>query len=505
MPSPRNKIWGGHLLALLAGGLITLSLAPFNIWLLSLLAPLAFWWLLQNLTTRQTLVRGWLFGLGVFGSGASWVYVSIHEHGGTPPLLAGMMTWSFVAGLALFFALQAWIWQRWFCKTSVLISWPALWVLMEALRSWLLTGFPWLLLGTAHLNSPFSGWAPVLGVYGVSGLSVLAGLLVFYTLKPSQAFKHRAASLVFLLVLMAAGLGFKHQQWTQPYGEPLEIGLVQGNIPQQEKWDPIQQRQIIQQYLQLSQQLGELDLLIWPETALPLLPRQAEPYLRRALQQAGEQAGLITGLPSRAEEQGRYYNSLVTAGTARGEYHKVKLVPFGEYVPMESLLRGLIEFLDLPMSSFIPGNSHPANLQVRDTLVAPLICYEVAYAGFSARQAHQSHWLLTVSNDSWFGTSIGPLQHFEMARFRALETARPMARATNNGITALIDHQGQVITRLPQFEAAVLKGSLQPREGTTPFMQTGPLPLWLLCMLLLEWQRYQLRRAAKNLTDQSPS
>lgn len=498
MPSPRNKIWGGHLLALLAGGLITLSLAPFNIWLLSLLAPLAFWWLLQNLTTRQILVRGWLFGLGVFGSGASWVYVSIHEHGGTPPLLAGMMTWSFVAGLALFFALQAWIWQRWFCKTSVLISWPALWVLMEALRSWLLTGFPWLLLGTAHLNSPFSGWAPVLGVYGVSGLSVLAGLLVFYTLKPSQAFKHRAASLVFLLVLMAAGLGFKHQQWTQPYGEPLEIGLVQGNIPQQEKWDPIQQRQIIQQYLQLSQQLGELDLLIWPETALPLLPRQAEPYLRRALQQAGEQAGLITGLPSRAEEQGRYYNSLVTAGTARGEYHKVKLVPFGEYVPMESQLRGLIEFLDLPMSSFIPGNSHPANLQVRDTLVAPLICYEVAYAGFSARQAHQSHWLLTVSNDSWFGTSIGPLQHFEMARFRALETARPMARATNNGITALIDHQGQVITRLPQFEAAVLKGSLQPREGATPFMQTGSLPLWLLCILLLEWQRYQLRRQQRK-------
>lgn len=498
MSSLMKKTWIGHLLAIFAGGLITLSLAPFNIWPLSLLAPVAFWWLLQNLNTRQTLLRGWLFGLGVFGSGASWVYVSIHEHGGTPPLLAGMMTWSFVAGLALFFALQAWIWQRWFSKTSVLISWPALWILMEALRSWLFTGFPWLLLGTAHLTSPFSGWAPVLGVYGISGLSVLAGLLIFYTLKPSQPIKHRAGSLIFLLVLIAAGLALKHQQWTQPFGEPLTIGLVQGNIPQEQKWNPAQRQQIIRQHIQLSQQLGEVDLLIWPETALPLLPEQAAPYLQRALQQAGEQAGLITGLPSRAEETGRYHNSLITAGTASGEYHKVKLVPFGEYVPMESQLRGLIEFLDLPMSSFIPGTVHPANLQVRDTLVAPLICYEVAYAGFSARQAHQSHWLLTVSNDSWFGTSIGPLQHFEMARFRALETARPMARATNNGITALIDHQGQVITRLPQFEAAALSGSLQPREGATPFMQTGPLPLWLLCMLLLEWQRYQLRRQLRN-------
>lgn len=496
--NPRIK----HLLALPSGALITLSLAPFNLWPLSLVAPVLLLWLLQDCNARSALVRGWLFGVGVFGSGASWVYVSIHEHGHAPPLLAGSMTWGFVAGLALLFALHGWLWQRFFRDTQALISWPALWVLMEGLRAWLLTGFPWLLLGNAHLDSPFSGWVPVLGVYGVSGLSALTGLLIFRLLQPSlhthRLSRLRLSLLTLALLLPAAGMLLQKQQWTQPFGEPLQLGLVQGNIAQQDKWDPRQRRQIIQQYLDLSHQLGDTpDLLLWPETALPLLPEQAEGILQTALIPAGPDAGLITGLASRSEAAGRFHNSLITAGAAEGRYHKVKLVPFGEYVPMEDWLRGLIAFFDLPMSSFIPGTEHPAHLTFAGTHIAPLICYEVAYAGFTARQARDSHWLLTVSNDSWFGTSIGPLQHFDIARMRALETARPMARATNNGITALIDHRGQVQDRLPQFEAAVLSGSLQPREGSTPFMLTGPLPLWLVCILLLEWQRHGLRRRKK--------
>lgn len=494
-----NKPYLGHLLALLAGGLITLSFAPFNLWPLSFLAPLAFWLLLKNLTNKQALIRGWFFGLGVFGSGASWVYVSIHEHSGTPAFIAVTLTWAFVASLASLFALQAGLWQRWLSKTHALISWPALWVLMEALRSWLFTGFPWLLLGTAHLSTPFSGWAPVLGVYGLSGISVLVGMLIYYLLRPSAKHWQRGLTLSLLIALPLAGIYLKDKAWTQSYGEPITLGMVQANVAQIDKWNPAKQREIIRSYLQLSHQLGEVDLLLWPETALPLTTSRAQTYLDLALLEAGDGAGLITGLASLTPNKQNYYNSLITAGQASGDYHKVKLVPFGEYLPFEQQLRGLIDFFDLPMSSFISGDAHPASLQAAATHVAPLICYEVAYPDFTAKQAHNTHWLLTVSNDTWFGTSIGPLQHFEMARFRALETGRPMARVTNNGITAIIDHQGQVVDQLPQFVTATLKGSLQPREGATPFMLTGSLPLWIFCLLLLESQRYlQYRKRPKR-------
>lgn len=497
-----NQPYLGHLLALLAGGLITLSFAPFNLWPLSFLAPLAFWLLLKNLTSKQALIRGWFFGLGVFGSGASWVYVSIHEHSGTPAFIAVTLTWAFVASLACLFALQAGLWQRWLSKTHALISWPALWVLMEALRSWLFTGFPWLLLGTAHLNTPFSGWAPVLGVYGLSGISVLVGMLIFYLLRPKAKHWQRGLILSLLIALPLAGIYLTDKQWTQAYGEPITLGMVQGNVAQEDKWNPAKQREIISNYLQLSHQLGEVDLLLWPETALPLTPLSAQPILDEAVKNAGENASLITGLISLVPNKNNYYNSLVTAGEATGDYHKVKLVPFGEYLPFEQQLRGLIDFFDLPMSSFISGEEHPASLQAAATQVAPLICYEVAYPDFTAKQALNTHWLLTVSNDAWFGTSIGPLQHFEMARFRALETGRPMARVTNNGITAIIDHQGQVLDQLPQFVTASLKGNLQPREGATPFMLTGSLPLWIFCLLLLESQRYiQYRKRPKRLPN----
>lgn len=474
------------LLALPAGALITLSQAPFDFWPLSLLAPLLLLLLLQDTTPGQAALRGWLFGLGVFGSGASWVYVSIHEHGQASALLASALTLGFVAGLALFFALHAWIWQRGFSKVNPLLGWPALWILMEGFRSWFLTGFPWLLLGTAHLESPFSGWVPILGVYGVSGLAVVTGLLVYRATQPQQTPRSRLLWLAPAALLLVSGWLLQQKEWTHPVGEPLQLGMVQGNVAQEDKWDPAKLRQIIQRYLSLTYQLGDQpDLLLWPETALPLLPDQAGVFLEGALLRAKEGAGLISGLPMLADAPGRYHNGLLATGTAQGEYHKVKLVPFGEYVPLEKQLRGLIAFFDLPMSSFDSGQQYPALLEYGGTRIAPMICYEVAYAGFTARQASNSHWLLTVSNDSWFGTSIGPLQHFQIARMRALETGRSLARVTNNGITALVDHRGRVVERLPQFEAGVLLASIQPREGSTPFMWTGTGPLFLLCALLL--------------------
>ncbi len=486
MGFPKPGLKTGHALALCAGALLTLAFAPFGFWPLTLLLPLLLWWLLIGQSFTQSLIRGWLFGLGFFGTGVSWVYVSIHVHSATPAPIAVIMTLAFVSALAVFFAVQAGLWQRFFAGRFGLLNWAALWVGFEALRSYLFSGFPWLLLGTAHLHSPLAGWAPITGVFGVSALALLLSGLLFNGFKPAQTRLVRTACFSLSLFLLFAGWGLTQQTWTQAEGEPLTAGLVQGNIPQANKWNPAYRQGIIQTYRSLSTEAGAVDLLIWPETALPLFPDSAKPLLE-AIAQSGE-LGLITGLASPSARAGRHHNSLITAGKAQGTYHKVQLVPFGEYLPLEDQLRGLVDFFNLPMSTFIPGPLHPAHLTSHGTRIAPLICYEVAYPDFSARQAKASHWLLTVSNDAWFGRSIGPLQHLQIAQFRALETQRPMLRATNNGVTAFINHRGQIEKRLPQFEAGVLTGSFQPRSGMTPFMHTGSWPIWLGVMFWLAWR-----------------
>lgn len=492
--TPAAKGLRGHLLALGAGCLITLSLEPFNLWFFSFLAPLSLGLLLRQLSAKQAALRGWLFGLGVFGSGASWVFVSIHDHSATPTPVALLLTCAFIASLAVFFALHAWIWCRFLnpahCtdkawnQLTALVSWPALWVLMEVLRSWAFTGFPWLLLGTAHLDSFYSGWVPLLGVYGLSALSVLTGQLIFLACTAWQKKWQQLTTISALLLLIGTGLALNKHDWTQPDGASLSLGLVQGNIAQADKWQRNKFREIINTYLQLSHALGPVDIIIWPETALPLLADAAQPYMQRALTKANSQASLISGLVDKAAPNS-YYNGIYTAGASTDFYHKVKLVPFGEYLPLENYLRGLTDFFNLPMSSFVPGHKHPALLEVAGTKIAPLICYEVAYPDFSARQAQDSNWLLTISNDAWFGASLGPLQHLQLARFRALETGRPMARVTNNGITALIDHKGTVQAQLPQFTRGSLQVNLQPRSGTTPFMLSGSQPLIVLSLVIL--------------------
>lgn len=475
----------GHLLAVLAGACLPLAFSPFEYWPLALLVPLAFWQLLEGLSNRQALLRGWLFGLGVFGAGTSWVFVSIHTHSDTSTPVALLLTFLFVASLALLFALHAWLWQRWIRKLPLLLGWPALWVLMEWLRSWLFTGFPWLLLGTAHLESPLGSWAPLLGVFGVSAISLLLGLLVCQCLTRCLC-NLRQPFLYLLAALLLATWQLQAINWTRPEGQPLQLALVQSNIEQANKWDPAFRNAIIRQHLNLTASVGsQTDLVIWPETAVPLLTDQAEWLLNLAVDSSGHEASaLISGMTSRAETRGRYYNSLVTAGNASGIYHKQQLVPFGEYLPLESWLRGLVSFFDLPMSSFVAGTSTEPLLALH-TRVAPLICYEVAYPDLSARLARTTHWLLTVSNDAWFGDSIAPWQHLQIARFRALETQRPMARVANTGVTALIDHQGTLIAQLPQFQAAVLEGALQPRAGDTLFMRTGSWPILLMAVLAL--------------------
>ncbi|WP_122861162.1 apolipoprotein N-acyltransferase, partial [Pseudomonas viridiflava] len=300
-----------------------------------------------------------------------------------------------------------------------------------------------------------------------------------------------AIGVLLLLAPWVAGLALKGYAWTSPSGKPLKVVTLQGNIEQSMKWDPQKLNDQLALYRDMTFRSQQADLIVWPETAVPVLKESAEGYLSMMGKFASERgAALITGVPVReltGRGEYRYYNGITVVGQGDGTYYKQKLVPFGEYVPLQDVLRGLIAFFDLPMSDFARGPDDQALLQAKGYHIAPFICYEVVYPEFAAGLSAQSDLLLTVSNDTWFGTSIGPLQHLQMAQMRALEAGRWMIRATNNGVTGLIDPFGRITVQIPQFERGVLYGDVVPMQGLTPYLHWRSWPLAVVCLLLFGW------------------
>ena len=494
---------------ILAGAMQTLTLAPFDYWVLG---PLSIALIIVStqaitntanqpsdskilgLNSNRGFLYGVLFGLGLFGSGASWIYVSIHTYGNASPALATILTIGFVIFLSLQSALVFWLHFKLITKSylSNALLFLALWVLGDEFRTEFLTGFPWLFLGYGHLESPLAGWIPVLGVYGITMLTVATGIAasLFVTQAPN---KLKYGSSLLVGVCWLAGPVLNQIEWSQKKDKELSVALVQLNIPQELKWLPAQRKKTLKSLDVLTRQYWHNDLIVWPETAIPLLYGQAKPFLKKmSLLADSHDSNIISGIPYRGPHadtgQIVVHNSITSIGNGSGIYHKQKLVPFGEYVPLQDILRGLIAFFDLPMSNFRKGSEHQALLSSQDYEVAPFICYEVVYPDFVAKQAKSADYLLTISNDSWFGNSLGPLQHLEMAQMRAAENARYMIRATNNGISAIIDEQGRILTKTEQFVETVLESKFQIRSGRTPFSYTGSYPLFLLCFAYILWR-----------------
>ena len=473
---------------------------------------------------------GWLFGAGKYGVGASWIYVSIHVYGAaSPPLAAGLVA-LFVAGLALFPALMAAA-HRALPRRGALaaIQFAVLWTATEWALTWFLSGFPWLFAGDAFLGTPLAGWAPVGGVLLVSLVAVASAALVVVAVAD-----RRWRLLGAPAALWAAGAALGTVAWTERT-EARTVALVQGNLPQETKWTARGLAAALARYRALSAEAWQQDIVVWPEAALPALHRHVADHIDAMRQDAkadlihgalvaetgavepagggapvpatynaalsttgattGATAGATTGATAEATAVA---SSAVAAG---GEYRKRRLVPFGEYVPLESMLRGLIAFFDLPMSHIAAGAAQQPPLRAAGLEVAMAICYEIAYPGMVAAQAREAALIATISNDTWFGASIGPAQHLQIARMRALENGRYLLRATNNGITAIVDDRGTVAAALPQFRPGVLFGTVHETTGTTPFGRFGHAPLLALLALAAlaaggerAWRCYTMRR-----------
>jgi apolipoprotein N-acyltransferase len=476
------------LLAPLAGALVTLSLAPFNLWPAGILSCAFYAYLLCTCDSRQAIWRGWLFGLGLFGTGVSWVYVSIHVHGNASVPLAVGLTVLFCAALALMHALFGWCYVRFIRSLpgGMLVGFPVLWVLFEWLRDWLLTGFPWLYLGYAHVDTWIAGWAPITGVFGLSFICALTGSCLFLAWRSRQP-AAITTYVVLVLTLWVGGAILKPTQWVaKASATPLSVAIVQPNVPQEHKWDPTWYRPILDRLRRATDPVLGHDIVIWPESAIPNYLQRArdfvEPMDKRA---AAADTAIITGIPFRPVGGRKYYNSITAFGHGAGVYHKQRLVPFGEYVPLENVLRGLIDFFDLPMSAFSAGGRDQGPLRAGAFRVAPFICYEIVYADLVARGARRADILVTISNDTWFGASIGPLQHLQIAQMRARENGRYVLRGTNNGVSAIIDHEGRIVAQTEQFVETVLTGEAEVMLGNTPFGSFGTVPVIAGCFASL--------------------
>lgn len=477
----------GDLIAALSGALITLSLAPFDYWPLGIFALALLHRLLDRLSPARAAWRGWCFGAGLFVSGASWLYVSIHDFGGASLPLATFLSGGFCLLLALMHAMFGYGYARWIRSTPLgrWLGFAAWWIVWEWVRYWLLTGFPWLYVGYAHLTTSLSGWAPVGGVYAIGFIVALSAAAL--SLLPERKFFAALIAIAFWF----GGYALQAVQWTQVRGTPINVALVQANIPQSVKWDPDNFRNTLSIYRTLSTPLWrDYQIVFWPEAAVPAFYQSAKPFFDESEEQANRHGhALISGVPYHSEAN-EVFNSAIALGSGSGIYHKQHLVPFGEYVPLEKYLRGLIEFFDLPMSDFQAGPAYQAPLQAAGLTFAPFICYEVVY-GDLVRHA-RADILLTLTNDAWFGHSIGPLQHLQMVQMRSLELGRFTVRTAGNGVTALIDERGRITARIPQFERAVLTGRIQGFTGLTPFARFGSWPVLTLCglaILIGLWRR----------------
>ncbi len=477
--------------ALLAGAALVLAFEPIHLYWMGVFSPGIFFLLISRYSAGRASLLGFLYGLGFFGVGATWVYVAIYVFGGTPRWLAITITALFAMVLACFFAILGFILQKVFSQNTpskILIIFPSLWALLEVLRSYIFTGFPWLILGHIVPHTIFSGFAPIVGAYGTSFLLVFcSGLLlmeVILGLNSGQQTFSRGSNFALLgfVVFFVIAYLLKMISWTTETDKPFNVSLVQGNIQQSLRWDPEEVNNIVTTYLRLTPWNYRHELIVWPEAAIPLSPDDAAPLLEvleKKLTQT--HSVLLMGMPIR--EGIHYYNAVIAVGEGAGIYRKRHLVPFGEYVPWEKYLRGLVQFFNLPMSQMIPGEKIQPLITAYQIPVGVYICYEIAYDDIVRSDLPAAKLLITVSDDAWFGDSLAPDQHLQIAQFQSLATGRPMLVVGNNGITAVIDQKGIVRAKIKQFVPGVLNEKVSAFEGTTPWVRWGDMP-WIILMLI---------------------
>jgi apolipoprotein N-acyltransferase len=479
-----------YLLSVLAGGALPLAFAPFGQFWLAPLCYAALFYVWRDATPRRAFGLGFAFGCASFGFGTYWTFIAVRVIGGAPVALALFLTVGLICVLATFVALAGWLAARWL-RTSGALAWlatlPALFVLTEWLRGWAFSGFGWLAAGYSQVDSWLMGYAPLAGVHAMSGaVLVTAGSLLTFALgtRRERTVAATAVAAVWLVGLAASG-----RQFTVPKARTLEVALTQGAVAQELKWRPEQLRETLVLYNELTRQSAGADLIVWPEAAIPTLYEYVRDYLESVRRFAAERGGtVLLGILKSAptvESDETFQNVLVALTEEPQMYVKRHLVPFGEYFPVPDFIRDWMRLMSLPYTDGIPGAADQPPLEVAGERIGIMICYEDVFGAEQLHYLPEATLLVNVSNDAWFGDSIAPHQHLDIARVRAAEAGRYMLRATNTGVTAVVDDHGQVVVRLPQFEPGVLRARVRGYEGATPYARVGNYPVLALALAAL--------------------
>ncbi|MBA5763410.1 apolipoprotein N-acyltransferase [Vibrio sp. 404] len=490
--------------AAFVGALTTFAFSPYQIWPLAFFSVAALLLLIHGQSAKKSAWIGYAWGLGQFATGISWVHVSIDNFGGMPKIASLVLMTLLVGYLAIYSALFTGLLTRFAPnndRTRFFIVAPALWLVCDWLRGWVMTGFPWLWLGYSQIDSPLASFAPIGGVELITLLIVISAAAISYAI----LHKHWL-TLVIPATILATGFGLRNINWVTLNPESAtKVALVQGNIEQELKWVPSQRWPTIMKYIDLTRQNWDADIIIWPEAAIPAFEFEISSFLANLDSNAkANHSAVITGVVNQ-DSQRRFYNSILSLGeTSYGDYsydlekryHKHHLLPFGEFVPFEEILRPIAPFFNLPMSSFSRGDFIQPNIDANGKQLAPALCYEIIF-GEQVREniTDDTDFILTLSNDAWFGRSIGPLQHMEIARMRALEFGKPVIRSTNNGVTAVTDYKGNITAEIPQFETGVLRTKVTSTTGQTPYHGYGSwsLYLWVAVCAITGWRMRRTR------------
>lgn len=496
----------GSSAALIAGAAVSLSFAPFDWWPFAIFLPALLMWFWDGASPRRAAVLGFWFNFGTFSVGTYWLYISLQLIGHAPIPLALLLMLSLAAIMGAYHALLGWFVAKYLPARGALrwmVGIPAAWLLIEWFRSWFLTGFGWLALGYAHTDSFLGALAPVVGQYGLGLLTLIhAGAMVtiaFGTRRESFA------AIAAIAVIWGASLSMRGVEWTAPHGKPITVAVVQGAVPQDVKWTGDLQA-ILELYKTRTREAHGAQLIVWPESAIPDLANNHVSYYRDVYAEASARgSALVMGTlrmePNPRTGEDEYFNSVLAMDRATpgvGWYDKHHLVPFSEFFPVPAFIRSWLRLMDLPYSDFNRGAAQQAPLEAAGQRIAAGVCYEDAYGSTLLPPMRTATMLLNVTNDAWFGHSPARYQHLQISRLRAMETGRPMVRAANDGVSAVIGHRGQILTRAPEYEANVMRTSLQPRTGLTPYARTGNWPIICLALVFALFGAYVGRRARRS-------
>ena len=496
----------GSAVALVAGMLLPLSFAPFEWWPMAILMPAVLIWLWEGATPRRAAVLGFWFNAGTFSVGTYWLYIAIKEIGHAPLVLALFLMVGLVAIMGAYHALLGWLIAKFLPERGALrwlVGIPGAWLLIEWWRSWFLSGFGWLALGYAHTDNWLGALAPVVGQYGLGLLTLLlAGALVAALLGDRRT---RIASGALYLAVWGTAFGVRGIEWTNPYGRPITVAVVQGAIPQDEKWIDGNLDSIIELYRIRTREAHGAALIVWPESAIPDLANNHIEFYRDVYAEASAKGSSLLMGTLRAEENPKtgeleYFNSVLAMDRSTpgvGWHDKYHLVPFTEFVPVPGFVRQWLRLMSLPYSDFNRGPANPPPLEAAGQRIAAGVCYEDAYGSTQLPALRTATMLVNVTNDAWFGRSSARYQHLQLSRMRAMEAGRPMVRAANDGVSAAIGHRGEIIARAPEYEANVMRAELQPRIGLTPYARSGNWPIVCLALVFCLVGAYLKRRAGK--------